>query len=687
MTDTMAAEQLAIPMPMQPVVDRVLTALDSPMELHDTLTILASLARELVGATRCTIFLVEGAQLHAAVSVGETPDPELNAAFRSLPPIDIDPTAWDILGRGRPVVIDDARTSTLVPPGWAEVFDVASVALLPCMAPEPCGLLAAERDSGASFTDQQLDAFQQIATAVAHAVASAQPFDAVGRRARLAEALTRAAQSLASPLAREDITRHLVDAYSDLLGARLCAIGLVDETQTRMTTVISRNTRPVAPVPLSEIPAHIVETLWNAWAVTKRPMRIGDDDWLDGLLDGRRVGARWYLLVPLLNHGHTLGGVLVGFGEATTLAPEEVAAAEALAAFGAAAFERHGLLKDLDLQLRRLDALYHASSALTDGTSTARALVTRLNKLLADHGFEVVSIAFRDRGLARHIGGDEPTEEERKIWIGGKMGSVALGDGTLAVPMRAGRKLVGTLRVRPVTVEPDQLAFLEALASGLADVASRSALRAEVEEAARERAITAERDRLAADLHDSAGQLFVALGLLARRLSDTLPAGPSVEKARRLADLADQGRIEIANALRALTFVPAGRTGLAPSVRALARSVAADSGLTVDVDVVGRSTRLEPEHQQALFRVAHEALTNAWRHSGGDKVRVELIFESAEIVLRVTDNGKGLREHDRHGLHLGLAGMRRAMAQVGGTLELVSSDGVVVEARLASDLS
>jgi signal transduction histidine kinase len=676
---------------MQPVVDRVATALDSPIELRDTLTTLAALARELVGATRCTIFLVEGAQLHAAVSVSETPDPELAAALRSMPPIDIEPDAWDLLGRGQPVVIDDARTNPLVPPGWADLFDVSSVALLPCLSPQPCGLLAAERDRDQPFTDAELAAFQRVASSVADAVASARPFDVVARRARLAEALTRAAHALAAPLTHEDIARRLVDAYTDLLGARMCAIGLVDDAQVRMTTVVSRNTLPVEPVELTEIPEHIVRTLGEMWADRKQPMRLGDDPWLDGLLGSRRVGVRWYLVVPLLNHGHTLGAVVIGFGEKTTLAPEEVAAAEALAAFAGAAFERYGLLTDLDRQLRRLDALYHASSALTEGTATARALITRLNRLLADHGFEVVSLAFRARGIARHIGGDEPTPEERKTWVGAKATSLALGDGTLAVPMRTGRKLVGTLRVRPVTVEPDQRAFLEALAAGLAEVASRSALRAEVEEAARERAVTAERDRLAADLHDSAGQLFVALGLLARRLADSLPDDTSVDKVRRLADLADQGRTEIANALRALTFVPAGPRGLADSVQALARSVAGDSGLTIDVEITGRSPRLPSEQQQALFRVAHEALTNAWRHSGGDRVCVQLIFDRAGTLLRVTDNGRGLHNAATEGLHLGIAGMRRAMENVGGTLTVDNGNGnelgVVVEARLAIDAS
>ena len=655
-------------------IDRVVTALTSPMELRETLSLIAGMARDLVGASRCTVFLVEGNQIRPAVSVSRSPDPVMGALFRSMDPIDIDPVSWGLLALGQPVVIDDAQTSHLVPPGWAEAFQLSAVALLPCMAEEPCGLLAAEKDDGASFTDDELDRLRAVASYVARAVAHAKPFDSVARRVRLSEALARSAAALAEPLEHDAIARRLVRAYSDLLGARLCAIGLVDQDRSHMTTVDSINTKPLAPLPLTDIPDHIVTSLWEAWAVTKRPMRMGDDPWLAEFLGSHRVGVDWYLLVPMLNHGHTLGAVLLGFSSSTTIEADEIASAEALAALAAAAFERHALLTRLDQQLRRLDALYRASSALTEG-ATAKSLVHKLNQLLAEHGFEIISIAFRDRTLARHYGGDDPTPEERGIWRTNG-GSVALADGTLAVPMRAGRRLVGTLRIRPVTNEPDQRSFLEALASGLADVTSRSALRAEVEQAERERAVTAERERLAADLHDSAGQLFVALGLLARRLADTLPDETTADQARRLATLADQGREEIVHVLRALTFVPAARRGLAPSVQELAASLAADSGLVIDVEVLGAAARLPSVKEQALFRVAHEALANAWRHAHCDRVRVELRFEAHEVVLRVEDDGVGLGDGpSRDGLHLGVNGMKRVMTEVGGTVEL--GDGVL----------
>jgi signal transduction histidine kinase len=246
--------------------------------------------------------------------------------------------------------------------------------------------------------------------------------------------------------------------------------------------------------------------------------------------------------------------------------------------------------------------------------------------------------------------------------------------------------VVGALHVRPGELSSEQLALLEALGSALADAARRGALRGEVETAAAGRAVAAERERIASDLHDTVGQLFVAIGLLARRHAEELPwDSPWAVRTRRLAELADQGKWEIDQAVRALAFVPAARRGLGPSLRALGRSVAADSGIEVLVEVEGRAVRLAPRIEQALYRVAHEALINAWRHARCGVVRAELRFERDAVSLRIQDDGVGLQlRHPEDGVHMGIDGMRRAVNEVEGSIRVRTARprGVVVEARV-----
>jgi signal transduction histidine kinase len=316
----------------------------------------------------------------------------------------------------------------------------------------------------------------------------------------------------------------------------------------------------------------------------------------------------------------------------------------------------------------------------------APGLVACLRETLAEHGIEVAGLAFRDRGIARQLGSGEPSPEERAAWRSGEA-SLVLADGSLAVPLRLGRRLVGTLRVRPVELDEEQHALVVALGQEVATAASRLALRAAVEDARRERALAAERERIAADVHDTAGQLFVALGLLARRHMEQLPPGSELARqALRLAELAEQGKWQTVEAVRSIAFVPAPRRGLVPALRGLVRSFVADSGIDTTLEVKGRPVRLPAKVERALHRVAHEALTNAWRHERCGQNRMELTYGADEVVVTVTDDGIGLAGRPTSvGGHFGVGGMRRLMAETGGKLRVrnVKPRGVLVEARIA----
>ena len=194
-------------------------------------------------------------------------------------------------------------------------------------------------------------------------------------------------------------------------------------------------------------------------------------------------------------------------------------------------------------------------------------------------------------------------------------------------------------------------------------------------------------DQLAADLHDTVGQTLVAIALLARREAEQLAPGSELAyRVERLAALADQGRQEIEQVIKALAFAPACRSGLAGALEDLCATVAADSGVDIRLDLAGTSERVDRDTERALYRVAHEALMNAWRHAGCSSIAVELRIDSEALVLTVEDDGVGLvRRGPQRRLHLGITSMRRAMAAVGGTFELGQGrqGGVLVEAAVA----
>jgi signal transduction histidine kinase len=673
------------------LLERVGVALNSSLELWEVLRLLAGVVLDRTGAHRCSVFLLDGKVLHPTAAIGASPDENLWSAFRAMGPIDMATIegGWELLAQGRAVPIAEAADSPLIPDPWVEAFCLKSVALVPLhVIGEPCGLMAVDFQQHREFSHDDIRFYEAIASHAGVAVRNARLYEATKRRSELQEGLARAAAALVAPLTGEEIGRRLVDAFAELFGARLCAIALVDADHSHITTVGARGTRPVqGRLPVSEVPQHIVQRLRDKWW-DDDPVPFGDDPWLAHFVGGADAGATRYLVFPLKTQEHLRGGILLGFDGSTGLDDQEVSVAYALADIATAALERGILLDKLERQLKHMQVFHDLGAALAEKANVA-TLIERLNRLLGE-GIEVTGLVFKDRTLARRLGGEEPTAEEKKAWRS-RHDHVTLDDATLSVSMRLGRRIVGSMRVRTARPAADERAFLEALGHGVAEVASRGAMRSAIEEAERERAVSAERGRIAADLHDTAGQLFVAIGLLARRQASQLPdRSPWIERFQRLANLADRGKWEINQAIQALSFFPAARRGLHSAVRSLARSFEDDSSIPVLVEINGTPKRLSPRVERALYRVAHEALMNAWRHARCSAMRVEVSYASKDTTVRVVDDGVGMTSigGGKDSLaRVGIAGMRRAMDEVGGDLRIRAAKprGTIVEARVTKE--
>ena len=667
------------------LLERVGLALNSTLELSDVLQQLAEMTLEATGAGRCSIFLLDDDQLlRPAAAIGEAQDEDLWEAFQAMGPIDLDPIpfAWELMRAGNAVAVEEAAGSTLVPTDWVSRFQVESLVLIPLMAAGiPCGVMAVDHQTRRSYSPSELRLLEAIGSYAGVAVRNAQLFESTRRRSELNEGLVKIAAALASPGTKQGLLLELMDSYARLFDARLCVIGTVDPAHTEVRINAWSGTRALKPwMAVEEIPETVRSAFACAWR-DDEAFEVHDDPWLSDLVGGKAVGASRYLMIPLRSAVRR-GGILLGFSRRVRLAPEERAAAEALAAIGTAALDRSAMVEQLGRQLRRLEIL-HALGETLAAQADAETLKSKLNELLADEAIEVVGLAFRERRLAMRLGGDHPVAPERAAWKA-KRSFVRLDDDIVSVPMHLDSKVAGALRLRAQMEDDEEIAFLEALAHGVAEVASRSAFRSIVEEAQREQAVAAERGRIAGDLHDTAGQLFVAIGLLARRESQLVPSdSPWHAKLARLAELADAGKWEISRAIEALAFFPEARRGITASLRVLARSFGSDSGIETVFEVEGSPRRLSPKLEQGLYRIAHEALSNAWRHSRCETVRLSLAFERHEIVLRVVDDGIGLRRSVATA-GIGISGMRRAVDEVGGSLSItaVKPHGTLVEARV-----
>ena len=109
----------------------------------------------------------------------------------------------------------------------------------------------------------------------------------------------------------------------------------------------------------------------------------------------------------------------------------------------------------------------------------------------------------------------------------------------------------------------------------------------------------------------------------------------------------------------------------------------------IDVEVEGPPRNLNPVVRDEAYRIAGEALRNAFRHAQARRITMEIAYDKRQFRLRVRDDGKGIEgdtiRRPAAG-HFGLAGMRERAEIVGGQLEVWSKrdSGTQVELSVPS---
>ncbi|TRW44515.1 ATP-binding protein [Georgenia yuyongxinii] len=258
-------------------------------------------------------------------------------------------------------------------------------------------------------------------------------------------------------------------------------------------------------------------------------------------------------------------------------------------------------------------------------------------------------------------------------------GALDMPPGSLAVPLTVSGEPVGTLQLAPRGpgeryTAPDER-LVTAMAPQVAVVVRALDLAAALE-AQRDAVVDArraERDRLRRDLHDGLGPSLTGVGLGLRALDDAVAAGDAA-RAREIASVLETGVsaavTEVRRILQDLRPAPVAEHGLAA---ALVRGLATPgSSLAVEV-TVGHLPPMPPAVEDAVYRVALEAVTNVRRHAGATRATIDVRVAGARVVLRVADDGAGFPPDAAAGL--GLASMRQRADALGGELSTTTTAG------------
>ncbi|MFF7542018.1 GAF domain-containing sensor histidine kinase [Streptomyces canus] len=264
----------------------------------------------------------------------------------------------------------------------------------------------------------------------------------------------------------------------------------------------------------------------------------------------------------------------------------------------------------------------------------------------------------------------------------------------LGLPIRDGDEVIGALflanKLHPVGGHPPHppcpkpegsCGFTEEdeeLLSILAQHAAIALTNARLYERSRELTIAEERSRLAHELHDAVSQKLFSLRLTAQAATALVDRDPTRAKdeMQQVATLAAEATDELRAAVVELRPAALDEDGLTATLRTHVQVL--DRAHTARVTFAARSFRALPAAQEeAMLRVAQEALHNALRHSGANHVDVTVDRRGSGAVLRVTDDGSGFDPQSirRAGRHLGLVSMRDRTSGVGGRLTVESAPG------------
>jgi signal transduction histidine kinase len=192
----------------------------------------------------------------------------------------------------------------------------------------------------------------------------------------------------------------------------------------------------------------------------------------------------------------------------------------------------------------------------------------------------------------------------------------------------------------------------------------------------RQALVDAERLRIARELHDVVAFSFATINVqagVAAHLADDRP-DVAAEALRAIKAISGDASREL-RAILGMLRRTAG-AGDAPFQRLAGLDTLAatttSAGLPTRVVVSGRARSLPPAVDQAAYRNAQEAQTNALRHAGPASAVVTVRYEADRLVIEVLDDGHGAEPSDREsepGFGHGIAGMRERALALGGELE------------------
>ena len=196
-----------------------------------------------------------------------------------------------------------------------------------------------------------------------------------------------------------------------------------------------------------------------------------------------------------------------------------------------------------------------------------------------------------------------------------------------------------------------------------------------------------ERRQLARELHDGVGSLVTGMSLALGRLRGLVDvrAPASAKLLRDWKALIQAAGDEIRTISYLLHPPVLDQLGLQATLKEFIEGFAARSKIETNLEIPRSIGRFSQDIELTVFRVVQESLNNVYRHSGSETAKICLVRNDRQLVLEISDTGKGMKLATGSGNakpSVGIAGMRERLRLIGGTfsIENLPRRGCVVRA-------
>jgi len=694
----------------------IVRAASGSLELGEVLRRVARGLASAVGVRYCGIYVMDEEKRMLIPAEGADPGslgPGFAEAFQRRP---LDPTrdpfTREVLETRRPVVCHNAEDDPRTDKEVVRLLGLKSILAVPFVVKDRVVAVAmfATFKAPYTFTEEQIELAQGIASTVALTIENARLYRAeqerlaeVERRRQVAEGLRDILTVLNSNRPLDEILDHIVAQAVRLLSTDAVAVYRLQEDGL-LNVQASRGLDPdyiAMKIPVGRgTTGRAVQECRPVTETIAGPLRLSG-------AHRARMGTQWQaqlehltrryralLAVPLVVKDQVYGAITLYYREPREFSNEEIGLAVAFADQAALAIENARLHQVEQDRQRELQTLLDVAAAAGSSLNLDQMLMQTLDRLVTMVGASRAGVMLLDRDSGelkpRMIRPERPIAPDalaemiracRAVIASGEPLYVpvdeALGHvepGAL-LPLRARGQALGVLVIigpEGGTFSQGQMALFESIADQLGVAVENARLYEQAEQAA----AAAERSRLARDLHDAVTQTLFSASLIAEVLPRIWERDPE-EGQRRLEELRQLTRgalAEMRTLLLELRPSALAEAKLGDLLRQLAESITGRARVPVAVEVEG-DCPLPPEVKVALYRIAQEALNNVARHAAASQAKVHLRCKPGRVELCVRDDGRGFDPKSVPPESLGLGIMRERAAAVGAALEIESRAG------------